>query len=141
MPRYLISNVLGVVGAVIGGVLGFYIFRWLFGQGFYGLMIPGALLGLGCSLLAQHPSTARGLICGAAALCLGLYTEWHFRPFAADDTFTYFVHHLNQLTPVTYLMIGVGTIIAAWIGGDAGFGMRRDGFRKTGSVPDKTRSQ
>ncbi len=36
MPRYLISNLLGLVGAVIGGVLGFYTFRWLHGQGFYG---------------------------------------------------------------------------------------------------------
>ena len=27
MPRYLVSNLLGLVGAVIGGVLGFYTFR------------------------------------------------------------------------------------------------------------------
>ena len=51
MSRYLISNVLGLVGAIAGGVLGFYTFRWLLGQGFYGLIIPGAFLGLGCSLL------------------------------------------------------------------------------------------
>ena len=76
MPRHLISNLLGLVGAVIGGALGFYTFGWLLGQGFYGLMIPGALLGLGCSLLAQHPSTIRGILCGLAALGLGLYTEW-----------------------------------------------------------------
>ena len=51
MPRHLISNLLGLVGAIIGGVLGFYTFGWLFYYGFYGLMIPGAFLGLGCSLL------------------------------------------------------------------------------------------
>ena len=61
MARHLISNLLGLVGAIIGGVLGFYTFGWLFEHGFYGLMIPGALLGLGCSLLAQHPSSTRGL--------------------------------------------------------------------------------
>ena len=54
MPRYLISNVLGIVGAVIGGVLGFYTFRWLRGQGFYGLMVPGALIGSGLQLAGQH---------------------------------------------------------------------------------------
>ena len=53
MSRYLISNLLGLVGAIAGGVLGFYTFGWLSRQGFYGLIIPGAFLGLGCSLLAR----------------------------------------------------------------------------------------
>ena len=51
MPRHLISNLLGLIGAIIGGVLGFYTFQWLEGHGFYGLAIPGAFLGLGCGLL------------------------------------------------------------------------------------------
>ena len=50
MPRLLISNMLGLVGALLGGVLGFYTFGWVLEHGFLGLMIPGALLGLGCSL-------------------------------------------------------------------------------------------
>ena len=41
-----------------------------------GLMIPGAFLGLGCSLLARHPSIVRGVFCGIAALGLSLFTEW-----------------------------------------------------------------
>jgi hypothetical protein len=121
MPRHLISNLLGLVGATIGGVLGFYTFGWIFAQGYYGLMIPGALLGLGCSLLAQHPSTIRGIVCGVAALCLGLFTEWHFRPFAADESLSYFLKNLSGLTPVTLLMLGVGAIIAFWVARDAGF--------------------
>jgi hypothetical protein len=136
MARYVISNLLGLVGAIIGGVLGFYTFRWLFEHGFYGLMIPGALVGLGCSLLAQHPSSARGLLCGAAALGLGIFTEWKFRPFAADESFSYFMSHLTQLSPVTYLMLGVGTVISGWIGGDAGFGGGRATFRKPASRSD-----
>ena len=120
MPRRIISNLLGLVGAMIGGVLGFYTFGWLIGQGFYGLMIPGALLGLGCSLLAQHPSTIRGIICGVAALGLGLYTEWSFWPFNADESLSYFLKNVSSLKPVTLLMIGVGTIVAYWVGGDAG---------------------
>jgi hypothetical protein len=121
MARHLVSNLLGLVGAVIGGVLGFYTFRWLVGQGFYGLMIPGALLGLGCSLLAQHPSTIRGIVCGVAALGLGLYTEWHFFPWNADNSLTYFLKNVTNLKPITLLMLGAGAIIAFWIGRDAGF--------------------
>ena len=121
MPRHLISNFLGLAGAVIGGTLGFYTFDWLRGQGFYGLMIPGALLGLGCAMLAQHPSTIRGVICGLAAFGLGLYTEWRFFPFAADESLSYFLKNVSSLKPVTLLMIGVGAIIAFWVARDAGF--------------------
>jgi hypothetical protein len=136
MPRYLISNVLGLVGASIGGVLGFYTFGWLFGQGFYGQMIPGALLGLGCSLLAQHQSKTRGIFCGLAALGLGLYTEWKFRPFAADESLPYFLTHVTALSAVTLLMIGIGAAIAFWVGGDAGFRGLSDRRAYTRKGPD-----
>jgi hypothetical protein len=136
MPRYLISNAMGLVGASIGGVLGFYTFGWLFGQGFYGLMVPGALLGLGCSLLAQHQSTTRGILCGLAALGLGLYTEWRFRPFNADESLKYFLTHLTALSSVTLLMIVVGAVIAYWVGGDAGFRGRSDRRAFIRKAPD-----
>ena len=61
MSRHLIiSNVLGLVGAIVGGVLGFYTFGWLLSYGFYGLMIPGAFLGLGCSLLGTASLNHQG---------------------------------------------------------------------------------
>ena len=60
-------------------------FQWIYDHGFYGMMIPGALLGLGCGLLAQHASQIRGVLCALAGLGLGLFTEWRFRPFMADE--------------------------------------------------------
>ena len=120
MPRHLVSNLLGLVGAVIGGTVGFYTVDWLRGQHLYGLIIPGAFLGLGCSLLAQHPSTIRGIVCGVAALGLGLYTEWSFWPFNADESLSYFLKNVSSLKPVTLLMIGIGAIVAYWVAGDAG---------------------
>ena len=120
MRRHLVSNGLGLVGAGIGGVLGFYTFGWLVGQGFYGPMIPGALLGLGCSLLAQHSSTIRGVICGLAGLGLGLFAEWWFRPFNADESLSYFLKNLSSLSAITLPLIGVGALIAFWTGRDAG---------------------
>ena len=120
MPRHLISNLLGLVGAVVGGALGFFIFSWLWNRGFYGLMIPGALLGLGCSLLARHFSMARGVLCGVAALGLALFTEWWFQPFDADHSLSYFLTHVKDLTGTTLLMTGIGAIIAFWVGKDGG---------------------
>jgi hypothetical protein len=121
MPRHLVSNLLGLVGAVVGGVLGFYTFGWLVDHGFYGLMIPGAFLGLGCSLATSHPSTTRGILCGIAALGLAIFTEWKFWPFAADESFSFLLTHLTSKSPVTLLMIGVGAAIAFWVGKDSGF--------------------
>ena len=121
MARLVISNLLGLVGAIIGGVLGFYTFAWLEDKGFYGLAIPGAFLGLGCGLLSRHNSIARGLLCGAAALGLSLFTEWKFHHFLVDNSFSYMVNHLYEKGPVTLLMIGLGTVIAFWVGKDGGF--------------------
>jgi hypothetical protein len=119
MPRHLMSNFLGLVGAMIGGALGFYIFLWLLKQGYYGLIVPGALLGLGCSLLAQHRSMARGVVCGVAALVLSQFADWYCT--ITDLGFFTFLKEGKTLTPVTMLMTGVATLVAFWIGGDAGF--------------------
>jgi hypothetical protein len=121
MPRRLVSNLLGLVGAIVGGVLGFYTFRWLLGQDYYGLMIPGAFLGLGCGLLSQHHSLTRGILCGVAALIFALFTEWWFRPFVADESLKHFMTHLTDLKPVTLLMAVVGAFIAFWVAKDAGY--------------------
>ncbi|AGA29563.1 hypothetical protein [Singulisphaera acidiphila] len=113
------SNLLGLVGAALGAALGYALFQWLVSQNLYGLMIPGAMMGLGCCLLAQHRSHTRGIVCGIAALILGLYTEWRFYPFRADGGFQYLVVHFFDLKPITQLMLGVGAIFAYWIGKDA----------------------
>ena len=123
MKRRLISNLLGLIGAAIGGALGFYTFGWLESHGFYGLAIPGAFLGLGCSLLAQHRSVPRGIVCAVAALGLSLFTEWKFHYFLKDTSFAFMVSHLQDKNPVTLLMIAIATIIAFWVGQDAGFGL------------------
>jgi hypothetical protein len=56
-----------------------------------------------------------------AALLLGLYTEWRYYPFKADDSFLYLLTHVYRLKPLTLGMIGLGTAFAFWFGKDAGF--------------------
>ncbi len=121
MPRNLISNLLGLAGAIAGGVAGFYTFGWLWEHGFLGLMVPGALLGLGCSLLARHHSIVRGVLCGIIALALSFFADWWFEPFNADASLPYFLSHFVDLGPVRLLMIGIGSLIAYWVGKDGGF--------------------
>ena len=57
---------------------------------------------------------------------LGIVTEWRFAPFVADESFSFFVRHLNELKPLTLILIGVGAVLGFWFGvGRAGGVWRR----------------
>ena len=131
MPRYVISHLLGLVGAVIGGVAGFYTYKWLLSNGFVGGMIPGEFLGLGCSLLARHPSFARGAICGTAGLALGFFTDWYTT--VTDDTFWVYLQNFKSINQVYLLTIALGAFIAFWLGKDAGL----SGRSRLGHLPSE----
>jgi hypothetical protein len=102
-------------GAIAGGTLGHFVFLWLARQGFYALALPGALLGLGCGLFLRHRSLPLAAVCGLFALALGILSEWRVAPFVADVSFGYFLTHLPQLRPWTWLMIGLGSIFGFWL--------------------------
>lgn len=124
MKRVVLSQLLALVGAIAGGVIGYFAFGWLVSRGFYGLAIPGALLGLGCGWLAQDRSRTRGLVCAIAALALSIFIEGKFFPFIDEDGrprgLGYMVAHLHELSPVTLLMMAIATVVAFWTGQDAG---------------------
>ena len=101
-------------GAVLGGAVGYYGFAWLLRQGFYGLVLPGGLLGMGAGL-ARCRSYWPAIVCGVLALALGLLTEWRFFPFKTNGSLSYFVSHVNQLSTVTLLMIAAGTAVGFWV--------------------------
>ena len=117
----VVSTVLGLVGAAAGGALGFFAFGWALNYGLYALVFPGGFLGIGCGLLSRHVSRARGVVCGVAGLSLGLFTEWWYRPFDADGSFSYFLTHVPNLDggPFTFLMLAAGTVAAYWLGQDS----------------------
>jgi len=104
------NNVLALVAAVVGGVVGYLAFRWIARQGFYALVLPGALVGIAAGMFKSR-SIAVCVVCGVAALGLGLFSEWQFAPFAKDDGLGYFLAHVHQLRPLTLLMIALGAAI------------------------------
>jgi hypothetical protein len=119
--RQVAGHLLSMIGAVAGGILGYYTFGWIYHHGFYGMMIPGALLGLGSGLVAPAPSHARGVLCAVAGIVLGLFTEWNYRPFIADGSLDYFLRNIPSLNPMAIGMIAAGGFFAYWLGKDAGF--------------------
>ena len=116
MPSPLRRLILGLLGALAGGLLGYAVFFWLVGQGFYGLVIPGVFLGLGAHLFARRGSPGMALLGALLALALGVYTEWRFAPFVADGSLRYFLAHLTALKPMTLVMISVGALVSFWLG-------------------------
>ena len=106
---------LGLLGAAAGGVAGYFAFVWALRAGFYALMLPGGLIGLGGGLLVKDRSVVRATICGIFAAGVGLFSEWRNLPFVADNSFGYFLTHLHQLRGLTLLMLAGGTALAAWL--------------------------
>jgi len=106
---------LGLLGALAGAALGYWAFFWIAHHGFYAMVLPGALAGLGGGLPVKDRSILRAAFCGALALGLGLFTEWRFRPFIADRSLGYFMTHLHQLQAVTLMMVAAGAVLGAWL--------------------------
>jgi hypothetical protein len=103
---------LGIAGGAVGGMVGYFAFFWIARQGFYAIVLPPALIGLGVGLAARRRSILLASISAAAGLVLGLFIEWQFAPFVVDGSLRYFVTHLHALRPLTLLMIALGTILS-----------------------------
>jgi hypothetical protein len=108
------DDVLVLLGAAVGGLVGCVLFFVIARQGLYGLALPGGLLGLGAGIFKTR-SKVVPIVCGLLALALGLFTQWRFAPFAADASLGYFLLHVPQLRPLTLLMIGVGALIGFYV--------------------------
>jgi hypothetical protein len=118
MPQNVSSNVLGIIGAIVGGTLGFFLFGWIISQNLVAPFVPGGLLGLGCATLSGHRSMARGIACGVGAVLLGFFADWWYLPFVADSSLSYYVGHVHHMAPIKLLMILAGGVIAYWMGRD-----------------------
>jgi hypothetical protein len=115
---------LGLIGAVIGGIAGYFLFFLLAQHGLYALVLVGAGPGLGGGLLMRGKSIAFGVVCGFFGVLLGLYAEWRFAPFIADPSFAYFMTHLHNLSTITLILIAIGGLCGFW------FGMGREGANR-----------
>ena len=88
---------------------------WAARHGFYVLMLPGGLAGAGAGLLVTDRSMPRAVLCGAFGVALGLFAEWRFAPFIADNGLRYFVGHVHQLQTVTQVMVLGGGLVGGWL--------------------------
>jgi hypothetical protein len=110
----LIGLGLGVAGALAGGIVGYFVFGWLAGQGFYAVALPGVLVGVGAGWFPRERSLPLAVGCGILALLLGLFAEWKHFPFVKDESFGYFITHVLDRRPFTLLMLALGAFAGFW---------------------------
>lgn len=99
---------LGLLGAVLGGLAGHFLFLWIVTQGFYAVALPGLLVGLGGGWLGRQRSWLLAGLCGLLGLAAGIISEWRAFPFIADPSLGYFLTHLPDLKMITLIMILLG---------------------------------
>jgi hypothetical protein len=109
---------LGLAGAIAGGIVGFFVFWGLLRWGICALVVPGAALGLAGGALRKDRSRAFGAVCAAFALLLGFFSYWWFRiPRDGEDPgFLYLLTHPNHLPAMILIMIGLGALCGYWFG-------------------------
>nr|UXE45590.1 hypothetical protein Hi04_10k_c4998_00033 [uncultured bacterium] len=118
MKERLLDLVPGLIGAAMGSIVGYFIYKYALSHGMVAGVVPGAFLGLGSAALSSRPSRLRGLICGVGGLILSLYIEWKTSALAADATLGGFLAGLPQKNWLILLMIVLGTFLAYRLGGD-----------------------
>lgn len=106
---------LAVVGAILGGALGFFATGWLARQGLYSVLLPGAFIGLGTLLGRGYRGAALPFLLGPLGGVAVYLAEWHYFPFIKDGSLPYFLKNLASLKPITHLLAGFGGLIAFWV--------------------------
>ena len=113
---------LGILGALLGGVIGFFLFQFLHAQGLYFMVLPGALVGLGCGFAARSRSIVFSIIAMVIAIPVAIFCEWKTDAFFCDDGQTLmgigeYVSRMVELRGKQLpIFIGLNALIALWLG-------------------------
>lgn len=116
------SNALALIFGALGGIAGYFAFFWIVTQGFYALVLPGALVGLAASHFKSR-SIVVCVACGLMALAFGLCAQWKFSPLRGES-FLHYLTQIHRLGSISIIMIAAGTVMGFWFP----FAHRNDGI-------------
>lgn len=108
------QTLIAVLGAIVGGALGYFTVPVFIRFGLYPAVLPGGLLGIGAGL-GRTRTIALPIAFGLAALGLGLFTEWRHFPFVADASLAFFARHVLEVNPMSLVLIALGGALGFWI--------------------------
>ena len=107
----------GLVGAVLGGIVGYGVL-WLVWRylGLFMMALPGAAVGLGCGWATRRRSWPMAIVCALGGALMALLVEWSFFPFAVDHSWQYFVGHLTLLSKRFWIQLLLSVIFSGYFG-------------------------
>jgi hypothetical protein len=116
-PPLWLAMLRGVVGGAVGGFLGYHAFKWLIlNHGLYAMVLPGALVGIGCGLASGRKAIALGVLSAIGAFLVSVLANWHV---LAEPSPTFLEQITTLVEPhrrMTALLILVGVAIAFYFG-------------------------
>jgi hypothetical protein len=120
-PPLWLAVLRGLAGGAVGGFLGYHAFVWLvLNQGLYALVLPGALVGLGCGLASGRKVIALGVLSAVGAFLVSALANWHVlqepSPTFLEQITTLFQPH--RRTTASLILIGVAIAFYFGIGRD-----------------------
>ena len=113
---------LGVFGALLGAVVSFFVFQFLVRRGLYFLVLPGALVGLGCGFAARSRLLVLGIIAVAVAIPTAIVCEWRTDGYRCDDgeTLMGVLEYTSRMVELRGwklpVFVGLNGLIAFWCG-------------------------
>ena len=110
MPQRLLA----IACALVGAGIGYAGFLWLFGQGFYALVLPGSCAGLAGGI-PRTRGVGAAVVIAILAVFAGLVAEHAVAPFVADGSLSFFLQHVSELRPVTLALIAFGGLVGFYV--------------------------
>ena len=95
----------GLIGAIVGAALGYWLYFVCLEQGFVVLPLPGALIGIGRDLATRQRSWLLGVLCAAMALGVQGYI-----------VHSSFVSGFSNMHGLFWAAFFAGAVFAFWFG-------------------------
>jgi hypothetical protein len=111
-----LAMVRGIVGGTVGGVLGYFVFDWALTQGYYALVLPGSLVGIGCGLASGRKLLALGILSAIGALLVGALADWNSLANPSPTIWEHAATLLQANRRMTAILILVSVVLAFYFG-------------------------
>jgi hypothetical protein len=109
-----------LVGALIGGVVGFALTWLLWSAGVMLLAAAGGGVAIGAGSRRLPRSLPWTIGITALALAVAVFTAWFFTPFTADPSLGYFVANLAATGIQTKIALAITAALGIFYGGSSG---------------------
>ncbi len=112
-----VSYALGVVGAITGAIVAFYLYRYTLQFGMVFMALPGALAGLGCGYLSKIRSIPLGIVAASVSIATAIFMRYSNWVLVDQHSFGHYLSNGIWWSSMSgKLMIGTSGLFGFWLG-------------------------